>query len=200
VPVRVIDAEITAILQRQHERAGSRTGRYRLVTTLTDHRRYPAREVVALYHQRWEIETSFLEMKSTLLGGRVLRARTPAGVKQEIYALMLGYQALRLAIADALFGQDAPPDRGGFTVALQAARDQLIQASGVISGTVIDLVGVVGQVVRAYLLPGRRARVCPRVVKRAISKHRAKGRIDRTNYPARITVTILAGLATGQDP
>jgi hypothetical protein len=196
IEVRVIDAEITAILggHRQH------TGHYRLVTTLTDHRRYPAREIVTLYHQRWEIETAFLELKSTLLGGRVLRARTPAGIEQEIYALMLGYQAIRLAIADALFGQDAPPDRGGFSVALQAARDQLVQAAGVIAGTVIDLVGVIGRVVRAYLLPRRRSRVCPRVVKRAISKHRAKGQIDRTNYQASITVRILAGLTTSQDP
>jgi hypothetical protein len=43
----------------------------------------------------------------------------------------------------------------------------------------------------ADLLPGRRTRVCPRVVKRAISKHRAKGDIDRTNYQAKITINIL---------
>lgn len=195
VRVRVIDAEITAIL-RNHQQRQRRTGHYRLVTTLTDHRRYPAREIVALYHQRWEIETAFLEMKSTLLGGRVLRARTPTGIEQEIYALLIGYQAIRLAIADALLGQDIPPDRGGFTVALHAARDQLVRAAGVISGTVVDLVGVIGRAVRTYLLPGRRPRVCPRVVKRAISKHRAKGPIDRTNYRARITVAVLAGLTT----
>lgn len=196
VEIRVIDAEITAILPNRQQR----NGRYRLITTLTDHRRYPAREVVALYHQRWEIETAFLELKSTVLGGRVLRARTPTGVEQEIYALLLGYQAIRLAIADALSGEDVPPDRGGFTVALHAARDQVVQAAGIISGTVIDLVGVIGQMVRAYLLPRRRTRVCPRVVKRAISKHRATGQIDRTNYRARITVMILAGLTTSQDP
>jgi hypothetical protein len=196
IEIRVIDAEITATLHN-HQR---RTGRYRLVTSLTDHRRYPAQEIVALYHQRWEIETAFLELKSTLLGGRVLRARTPIGVEQEIYALLLGYQVIRLAIADALMGQDVPPDRGGFTVALHAARDQVIQAAGIVSGTVIDLVGVIGGVVRAYLLPPRRTRVCPRVVKRAISKHRAKGQIDRTNYRARITVRVLAGLTTSQDP
>ena len=192
VEIRVIDAEITATLggRKQH------TGRYRLITTLTDHRRYPAREIVALYHQRWEIETAFLEMKSTLLGGRVLRARTPAGIEQEIYALLCGYQALRLAIADALLGQQAAPDRAGFTIALHAARDQLVQAAGVITDTVVDLVGTIGQAVRAGLLPPRRTRVCPRVVKRAISKHRAKGQVDRTNYPARITITILAQLTT----
>lgn len=190
VEVRVIDAEITATLggRKQH------TGHYRLLTTLTDHHRYPAREIVALYHQRWEIETAFLEMKSTLLGGRVLRARTPVGIEQEIYALLSGYQALRLAMADALLGQDTAPDRAGFTIALNAARDQVVQAAGVIADTVVDLVGAIGRAVQNSLLTRRRTRVCPRVVKRAISKHRAKGKIDRTNYPATITITITTEL------
>jgi len=190
IEVRVIEAEITATLggRKQH------TGRYRLLTTLTDHRRYPAGEVVALYHQRWEIETAFLEMKSTLLGGRVLRAQTPAGIEQEIYALLCGYQALRLAMADALLGHEAAPDRAGFTIALNAARDQLILATGIIADTVVDLVGAIGRAVRAGLLTRRRTRVCPRVVKRAISKHRAKGQIDRTNYQAKITITIITEL------
>jgi hypothetical protein len=52
--LRVIDAEVTATLRG----GGRRTGRYRLVTTLLDHRRHPATELVKLYHQRWEIETS----------------------------------------------------------------------------------------------------------------------------------------------
>ena len=95
--VRVIDAQVVVRL------AGGppRTERYLLITTLTDHRRYPATDLIALYHQRWEIETSYLELKSTILGGRVLRARTPDGIAQEIYALLVTYQALRIAMSDA---------------------------------------------------------------------------------------------------
>ena len=55
----------------------------------------------ALYHERWEIETAYLELKSSILGGRVLRARTPAGIDQEIYALLITYQILRTAMTDA---------------------------------------------------------------------------------------------------
>jgi hypothetical protein len=94
--VRVIDCQITVSTS-----AGRRAERYRLATTLLDHHRYPAAELVTLYHQRWEIETAYLELKSTMLGGRVLRARTPAGVTQEIYALLVIYQVLRTAMADA---------------------------------------------------------------------------------------------------
>jgi transposase IS4-like protein/DDE family transposase len=197
--VRVIDAQITATLsgRKQH------TGNYRLVTTLLDPRRHPALDIVALYHQRWEIETAYLEMKSTLLGGRVLRARTPAGVDQEVYALLVTYQALRTAMADTLLRHPGtPPDRAGFTTALHAARDQLIQAAGVIADTTIDLVGKIGHAVHAHLLPPRRTRRSPRVVKRAISKHRAKGDIDRTNHPATININILdpPPLTTNHDP
>jgi hypothetical protein len=75
----------------------------------------PGRELVPLYHQRWGIETHYLELKSSILGGRVLRARTPAGVAQEVYALLVTYQALRTAIADtALADRGFFPDRGSF--------------------------------------------------------------------------------------
>lgn len=187
VPVRVIDAEITV-----RTAAGSTAGRYRLITTLADPARYPAKEVIALYHERWEIETAYLELKSTILGGRVLRARTPDGIEQEIYALLVTYQALRTAIADA--AATAPgtdPDRGSFTIALSAARDQVILAAGITAGPAADLAGEIGRLVLASLMPARRLRTGPRVVKRAISKYNARGNIDRATYTATIDTTII---------
>jgi Insertion element 4 transposase N-terminal/Transposase DDE domain len=186
--VRVIEAEITIATT-----AGRRTGVYRLATTLLDHHRYPAADLIALYHQRWEIETAYLELKASILGGRVLRARTPTGVEQEIYALLVAYQLLRTAIADATSTRPGTdPDRASFTIAWHTARDQLIQATGVIADTVIDLVGTIGRHVLATLMPARRPRVCPRVVKRAISKYQARGpEIDRTSYKATISIDIL---------
>ena len=187
VPVRVIDAEITITTA-----TGRHTGLYRLATTLLDHHRYPATGLLTLYHQRWEIETAFLEIKSTILGGKVLRARTPTGVVQEIYALLVTYQILRTAMADATDTRPGiAPDRAGFTIALHAARDQIVQATGVITTTVTDLVGAIGRLVLANLLPDRRIRTSPRVVKRAISKYNARGTVDRTSYKATIGIDIL---------
>jgi Transposase DDE domain/Insertion element 4 transposase N-terminal len=187
VAVRVIDAEITITTA-----TGRHTGLYRLAATLLDHHRYPAAGLLTLYHQRWEIETAFLEIKSTILGGKVLRARTPTGVVQEIYALLVTYQILRTAMADATGARpDIDPDRAGFTLALHAARDHIVQATGVIADTVIDLVGAIGRIVLANLLPDRRVRTSPRVVKRAISKYNARGTIDRTSYKATISIDIL---------
>lgn len=187
VAIRVIDAEITVTLSG----TSRRTTRYRLITTLTDHRDHPAAEIVELYHQRWEIETTYLELKSTILNGRVLRARTAQGVDQEVYALLTTYQALRLAMADATTDQAPDPDRASFTIALNTARDQVVHAAGIITDTTIDLVGRIGHAILADPLPTRRTRASPRVVKRAISKHRAKGTIDRTNHQTTTHINIL---------
>ena len=192
VPVRVIDAEVTVTTS-----AGRATSGCRLVTTLLDTGRYPAGDLAVLYHERWEIETAYLELKSTILGGRVLRARTPDGIDQEVYALLVTYQALRAAIADAagtVPGTD--PDRASFAIALNAARDQVILAAGVLAGTATDLAGAIGRLVLASLMPSRRLRVSPRVVKRAMSKYNAKGKVDRTTYKATLAITILAAALT----
>jgi Insertion element 4 transposase N-terminal/Transposase DDE domain len=186
--VRIIECEITIATT-----AGRHTGVYRLATTLLDHHQYPAAELIRLYHDRWEIETAYLELKSSILGGRVLRARTPVGIEQEIYALLVTYHLLRTAMADATIIQPGiDPDRASFTIAHQTARDQLIQAANVIADTAIDLAGTIGRHVLANLMPARRLRVCPRIVKRAISKYQARGpNIDRTSYKATISVHIL---------
>jgi hypothetical protein len=193
VPVRVIDARVTITTS-----ASSAARHCRLITTLLDPVLYPAGELAALYHQRWEIETSYLELKSTILGGRVLRARTPAGVEQEVYALLVTYQAIRTAMADAAStvpGTD--PDRASFTIALSAARDQVILAAGILAAATIDLSGEIGSRVLASLMPARRIRTSPRVVKRAISKYNARGTVDRTTRKATIDIAILAAPLTG---
>jgi Insertion element 4 transposase N-terminal/Transposase DDE domain len=185
---RVIDCEITITTT-----TGRHNGVYRLATTLLDCHRYPAGELVRLYHERWEIETAYLELKSSILGGRALRARTPTGLEQEVYALLLVYQLLRTAMADATSATaDTDPDRASFSIACQTARDLVIQAANVIADTVIDLIGTIGRHVLTHLMPARRLRVCPRIVKRAISKYQARGpNIDRTSYQATLSIDIL---------
>jgi len=191
--VRVIRAQITVTTAD-----GQRSETYQLITTVLD-AECPADDLVRLYHQRWEIETAYCELKQSIGGGRVLRARTPAGLEQEIYARLIAYQALRIAIADAtLTTPDVDPDRGSFTVALHAARDQLIKAAGVIADTTVDLAGAIGRQVLDGLLPARRCRTTPRVVKRAISTyapHTASGRLRGPSHKSAISIDVLPGPA-----
>jgi hypothetical protein len=186
--VRVIDAQITVTTS-----AGTRVSGYRLITTLLDPTTHPAAELITVYHQRWEIETTYLELKSSILAGHVLRARTPDGIDQELHALLIVYQVLRTAMTDATDSRpDLDPDRASFTTALTTARNQLIQAAGIIADTVIDLVGAIGHAVLQHLLPDRRIRVKTRMIKRSNSKYQARGpNIDRRSYQATIGIDIL---------
>jgi hypothetical protein len=189
LPVRVIEAHI-----RVTTTAGTHTGDYRLITTLLDPHTHPGAELIRLYHERWEIETAYLELKSSILGGRVLRSRTPEGIDQEIYALLIVYQLLRTAMVDATDSRPGTdPDRASFTTALNTARDQIVHAAGVITGTVIDLVGVIGTHVLDNLLPERRVRVKTRMIKRSNSKYQARGpNIDRRSYKATTSIDIIS--------
>jgi hypothetical protein len=186
--VRVVEARI-----RITTTAGTHTGDYRLITTLLDPRTHPAAELIRIYHERWEIETAYLELKSSILAGRVLRARTPDGIDQEIHALLIAYQLLRTAMTDATDSQPGlDPDRASFTTALNTARDQIVHAAGVNAEAVIDLVGVIGAQVLANLLPERRLRTKTRMIKRSNSKYQARGpNIDRHSYKATTSIDII---------
>ena len=73
--MRIIEADVTVT-----GADGSRCGdSYRLITTLLDHRRYPAARLVRLYHERWEIESAYLALRHTLLtAGSCAPATGPA--------------------------------------------------------------------------------------------------------------------------
>lgn len=146
-----------------------------------------------LYHRRWEIETAYCELKSTILGGRVPRSRYPSGIEQEMWALLTLYQVLRTAMSDAtLTRADICPGQTSFSVALHASRNQVVLATGIRSSSSIDLIGKIGAAVLANLLPVRGPRTGARVIKRAISKYRAKGRdLDRKTYAAKLSTKIL---------
>ncbi|MFD3827295.1 transposase, partial [Streptomyces sp. NPDC058625] len=175
VKVRVIDARITVTCADGTHFTGS----YRLATSLTDARRYPAASLMRLYHQRWEHESAYYALRHTIMAGRVLRSGDPVGVEQEMWSLLTLYQALRTVMADAaesLPGTD--PDRCGFTIAVQTARDQVVQAPGI--GTANHgTAGRIGQKLLAHLLPARRQRVSARKVKSPISRYSQRHRDGR---------------------
>jgi hypothetical protein len=187
--LRLIEAEITI-----NTASGSRTGTYRLATTLTDPADHGALDLIELYHQRWEIETVYMELKSALLRRTVLRSGDPAGLDQEIWALLCLYQILRSAIDNACATGDLTPIQASFTLALECARDQVIQAAGIIDDEQIDLAGRIGAELIARPLPKRRLRTAPRAIKRAISKHRAKGHVNRRTYKATLEIALITTL------
>ncbi|MEU0741285.1 transposase [Streptomyces sp. NPDC006134] len=155
VPVRVIDCETTVATG-----AGRNTVGYRQVTTPTGHRTHPADDLITLCHQRWKIETAYLEIKSpsrALPGGRVLRAcalgrHRPGGVRAA------GHLP---GPAAGHGGRHRQPYRhrprpGRLRHHPEHCPRPGLQAAGVIADTATDLVGTIGHRIPADLMPDHR--------------------------------------------
>ena len=145
-----------------------------LLTSLTDRERYPAAEIAALYHERWELELAFDELKThTLEREETLRSRTPVRVQQEVWGLAIGYNLVRLAMARAAAQVGLPPIRLSYRHALMLIRDFWSLAAyttgpGLLPRRIAELHLDLAQLV----LPPRRSRRYPRAVK-----------IKMSNYP-----------------
>ena len=180
--VRIIEAHIT-VTGADHSRCGDS---YRLITTLADHRRFPATALVRLYHERWEIESACYALRHTMLGGRVLRSGDPAGLQQEVWALLALYQLLRMTMTDAAATRPGTdPDRASFTTALQTATGQLATAQHITGGT-----SAITTAILATLLPPRRPRYSARAIKCPRSRY-AEHHDQRPRLPATITAVAI---------
>ena len=115
IPVRVIEYSVAT--------DDGTSELFCLLTTLLDPDAAPAADLAALYAQRWELETALKEIKVSQRGaGVVLRSHHPDGVRQEIWAMLCVYQALRNLITQAADQAGIDPDRISFKSALDAAR------------------------------------------------------------------------------
>jgi Insertion element 4 transposase N-terminal/Transposase DDE domain len=186
ITVRVIQYTLTVTT----EDGQVRTERYRHLTTLADWRAYPAADLAACYAWRWAIETGYRECKTYLRGpGRVLRGRTPALARQELWAYLAIYQAIRAIIVRAAAGTGLDPGRISFTATLNAAQRTMTAGPGhlaaALDATETEIV--------SCLIPQRDGRICPRAVNKPSSpypsKHNHAGPLSQT---ASYTTTIPA--------
>ena len=186
--VRVITADLTVTCADGTRYAAN----YRLATTLTDPRRHPARALIWLYHERWEHEITYLALRHTLGEGHVLRSTDPAGLEQEMWALLTVYQALRRAMVAAVESRPGTdPDRASFATALHTARDLITQAADIIDNEA-DPIGAIGRAVLDNLHPPRRARTSVRKVKSPLSRYNKKDpyRPEHSTPITELTLTI----------
>ncbi len=102
---------------------------YRLLTTILDPDAAPAAELAALYHERWEIETAFDELKTHLRGrGIVLRSKTPELVRQEFYGFLLAHFAVRGIMHGAALQADVDPGVLSFVHTVRVVRRKILTA------------------------------------------------------------------------
>ena len=184
--VRIIEYTVTV-------RAADGTTRiepFRLATTLLDHQRAPAADLAALYHQRWESENGYAELKTRLRGAAfILRSRSPELARQELFAFLTVYQALCALEAEAARQAGIDPDRISFTVTVRVARDHAA-SHAIITPRSLDLAR--RQAISDLLgdiLPRRRDRQYERVRKQPKNNFPAMKRGQR-RPPSRITYKI----------
>jgi transposase IS4-like protein/DDE family transposase len=147
-----------------------------LLTSLVDAENYPAKELVELYHERWETELAYDEVKTHLLDRQeAIRSRTPDGVAQELWGIALAYNLIRREIERVATNAKVRPTRISFMAALSLIRDEIGRirgrrlALGTIPRRLIDL----ERNLKRLILPERRTeRLYPRAVK-----------IKMSNYP-----------------
>lgn len=102
---------------------------FALVTSLTDHQEYPAEQIARLYARRWRVETLIEILKIQIRGTHAtFRSKTPAMVRQELYALLCCYQAIRQVIDAAGRLAGVRVDQISFPPALDAVRDSVARA------------------------------------------------------------------------
>ena len=103
-------------------------GPFRLITTILDHREATAVDLAAAYIQRWEIESTFDELKTHQRGARaVLRSKSPDLVIQEIWGHLCCHYAIRALMFDAAAHAGRDPDRVSFVAALRISRRSIAQ-------------------------------------------------------------------------
>ena len=143
---------------------------HRLMSTLLDPQVAPALELVWAYHERWEIEITVDETRThQRLLDRPLRSRKVAGVIQELYGLLIAHYVLRFLMHEAAMEADVDPDRISFTQALNVVQDAIPEFQMTAPEQLPRLYRRLLHDMVDELLPPRRARTNPRVVKRKMS-------------------------------
>jgi hypothetical protein len=124
IVVRVLDYQLEGVVGSEPL--------YRLVTTILDHTKAPAKELAALYHERWEIETALDELKTHLRGSKIiLRSKTPDLVRQEFYGFLMAHFAIRGLMHEAALQANEDPDRLSFLHAVRVVRRKLAVYSAI---------------------------------------------------------------------
>jgi hypothetical protein len=155
-----------------------------LLTSLLDPETYPAHEIVELYHERWELEIGFDEIKThTLDRIETLRSKSPQRVLQELWGLALAYNLVRLEMLRVANRLGLPPSRISFRHSLMLVRNFLVSAWLASPGVLPKRLEALHEEIALLVLPKRRARRYPREVKIKMSGYAKKAPAKRGPMP-----------------
>lgn len=144
-----------------------------LLTSLVDAAAYPRAELVEMYHERWEIELGYDEIKTHALERmETIRSKAPDRVRQEAWGLAIAYNLVRREMEQMALRWKKPPGRISFRGSLMAIRDLFMWASTASPGSLPKMVERTRLDLEHVILPERRPeRRYRRQVKIAGSKY-----------------------------
>jgi len=148
-----------------------------LLTSLVDSSAFPAEELRALYHERWELELGYDEVKTDMLEREeTIRSKRPKGVMQELWAIGLAYNLIRVEMERIAAEVDLPPSRISFVASLRLIRDEWMWAAVTRTpGTLPRKLKRLREQILHFILPPRRSeRSFPRAVKLKMSNYDRK--------------------------
>jgi hypothetical protein len=155
-----------------------------LLTSLLDPEAYPAKELVALYHERWETELGYDEIKTHLLDREeAIRSKSAEGVRQELWGIAIAYNLIRLEMERAAIEAGVSPTQISFLAAIAVMKDEIGRLRGRFAyGTIPDRMKDLRRNLKRLVLPERRTeRAYPREVKIKMSNYARKRSIPRGN-------------------
>jgi hypothetical protein len=137
-----------------------------LLTSLLDRQRFKPEALAECYRRRWEIETSYRELKQSLLGEALtLRSQQPVGIEQEIWGALIAYNLVRLEMAKAAIQARVEPTDLSFLRALHILQHEMIWAVGMTPGKLPAHLVRLRTQLQFAIVEKRRGRQCPRLVK-----------------------------------
>jgi hypothetical protein len=155
-----------------------------LLTSLLDPQAYPAHEIVDLYHERWELEIGFDEVKTHALERiETLRSKAPSRVLQELWGLGIAYNLVRQEMLRVANRLALPPRRISFRHSLMLIRNFLVTAWFASPGVLPKRMETLHQEIALLVLPERRPRRYAREVKIKMSNFPKKAPPNRGPFP-----------------
>ena len=143
-----------------------------LLTSLVDAERYPAAELESLYHERWEIELGYDEIKTEILEREeAIRSKSPGTVAQEFWGILLAYNLVRLEMERVADEAGVEPVRISFIAALHLVCDEWLWCAIAKPGAIPKHLRNLRAKLARLVLPERRARAYPRAVKVKMSSY-----------------------------
>jgi hypothetical protein len=158
----------------------------RLLTNLIDAKRFNAIELAQLYHQRWDCEISYDEIKTHLVTVKQgsldthFRSKTPEGVQQEAYGILIAYNLIRGLMAEAAVSHHISPLEISFVDTLEVIESSIPYFERAIPENFLFLSKrLLDDIAACRIDRPRRQRSYPRKVRVKMSSYKRKNPSDK---------------------